>query len=448
MMSQYKLRDRHKSNANALLPDGSDSTAGRKEEEEETASQSGESEAGKTNFTAQQLIVSPAKTKTLLEVPVINMEDFQKVDINDKLDLLMAAINKINTNFHYKFTELSKKLTDEEQGALPRLHDVEVSVSEIQDRLDTLEATNAQLLDELEVVKGILQVQDKTISNNASRIINLTARSMSKNVVISGVTGDEKGENCKEKVLNFFRSQMQMQTDEDEVVVAHRIGTKYGDKSRPVVVRCKFALRNRIFQYTKNLKDLTNDQGDNYYVRAQHPDPIATEKREREETLRKIRKANSLISEEQKHRRVSAEIKSNVLYVNNTPQKQHIFPPTVREMFNTNIAEQKKMDKMTFSESAGIEDKKSVFKAHAIAVKSSTDVRLAYRKIKTLYPDADHVMLAYAVKSYTGHHDNGEYGASKKMLNILTDRGMNNHSPVCHQDLWRNTLGTEEVLTR
>ena len=33
------------------------------------------------------------------EVPVVSMSDFEVVDLNNKLNLLMSAINKVNTNF-------------------------------------------------------------------------------------------------------------------------------------------------------------------------------------------------------------------------------------------------------------------------------------------------------------------------------------------------------------
>ena len=41
------------------------------------------------------------------------MEDFQIVYVNDKVKLLMSAINKINTNFHYKFETLSQQLSSD-----------------------------------------------------------------------------------------------------------------------------------------------------------------------------------------------------------------------------------------------------------------------------------------------------------------------------------------------
>ena len=44
------------------------------------------------------------------EVPVIDMDDFERVGMNNKLNLLMAAINKVNTNFHLKIRECNERL--------------------------------------------------------------------------------------------------------------------------------------------------------------------------------------------------------------------------------------------------------------------------------------------------------------------------------------------------
>ena len=73
-----------------------------------------------------------------------------------------------------------------------------------------------------------------------------------------------------------------------------------------------------------------------------------------------------------------------------------------------------------------IKEKGSIFRGHAFKAKSSSEICLAYSKLKLLYPESDHIMIAYVIKSYSGHHDNGEHGASAKLLKILMDRSLNN----------------------
>ena len=64
------------------------------------------------------------------EVPVVSMVDFEVVDVNDKLNLLMAAINKINTNFHYKFEDLKEQVTSSIDNLQPQLSRVEQNLQE------------------------------------------------------------------------------------------------------------------------------------------------------------------------------------------------------------------------------------------------------------------------------------------------------------------------------
>ena len=260
-----------------------------------------------------------------LEVPVVNMEDFEVVDLGDKLNLLMAAINKINTNLHLKNEDLQKQIqvgetkvvkefakiekVHEEMAA--RIDDLESknpAVADVITRLESLETENAKLKDDMAILKGITQVHDRHIESNTEKVVDLAARSMANNVVISGICGETKvpeaegevkqRENCKKKVLNFFRDIMKMDTEEDEVLVAHRIGKPGGAKPRLMVVRCSQNLRDRIFKFTSNLKDVQNSSGDPYFVNVQLPEPRATEKKEREERMKAIKKSNAQIPEE------------------------------------------------------------------------------------------------------------------------------------------------------
>ena len=49
------------------------------------------------------------------------MAPFQQANVEDKLILMMAAINKINTYFYYKFNSLQKQLTNDVDGVIPTM---------------------------------------------------------------------------------------------------------------------------------------------------------------------------------------------------------------------------------------------------------------------------------------------------------------------------------------
>ena len=402
--------------------------------------------------------------KQLVEIPVINMEDFEVVDTNDKLNLLMAAINKINTNFHYKFDALKKDISDDTKGIMPHLKKLEKQQEELQARMDDwesnipvvtdlrqriqdLEAQNCKLQDDVETLKGYIQVQEKAINSNQKKITDLTSRSMANNVVITGLLKDSKDENCKEKVLTFLRTQLNMTISDSDVVVAHRMGKQQqgegGTQSRPMVVRCSLELRRTIFNHTSRLKNITNDNNQPFYVKPQLPEPLLSEKKEREDKLRSIRKANDLLPENQK--KTAAHIKNNTLYINDVPQKKHIFPPTAQDVFNIDRETRQKMDKIHISHSGVISEKKSTFCGHAVHVRNATDVKLAYLKMKAMYLECDHIMMGYTFKTFSGNADNGEFGASSKILNIIQNRGLRDTAVFMTREFGGIQLGTQTI---
>ena len=371
------------------------------------------------------------------EVPVIEIKDFTLVDMEEKLNLLMVAINKINTNFHHKFEALNNKLNDpkkgiqaqlngiyevlndEEDGVLPRMRELESENTEVLRRLEILEQSNEDLRDQVDLLRGTVQVLDKQQETMNKKVIDLTSRSMKNNILISSITGDEAKENCKEKVIDFIKTKLKMEIEDKEVIVAHRLGKKEVGKLRAIVVQCTHDLRQSVFQHTKNLKDVKNEYDQKYYVEPQLPEPIATERLENRQKYRDILRANEKLPEDKK---VQAEMKNGKLYIGGEMQKKHIFPPSVRELFQIDNVTQCTIDALKNTQSTTSYEKSSEFIAYAFKVGNAVETRLAYKKFKQLSPEAYHIMMAHKVKQYSGHQDDGEHRAGKWLLNILEDR--------------------------
>ena len=146
----------------------------------------------------------------------------------------------------------------------------------------------------------------------------------------------------------------------------------------------------------------------------------------REARLRSIRKANDLIPEEDKHRRVQTHIKNNTLFINKVPQKKHIHPLTVQDIFNCDKETAATMNAVNLVHTEAVTDKLSHFRGHVAKVKNSKEINAAYKKIRLLYPESNHIMMAYTIKNHTGFHDDGEYSAGDKLLQILLQRCLNN----------------------
>ena len=185
-------------------------------------------------------------------------------------------------------------------------------------------------------------------------------------------------------------------------------------------------LRSTIFQYTKNLKDITNKDGKAYIIQPQIPEPKATQRKEMRQKVQEIKKLNATVDDPNCH--TKAEIKKGSLYINGRLEKKHIHPPTVSEMFNIDKSTQAKLDKIKPIDSTTIYEKSSEFTAFAIRSNTSAEVKLAYKKIKQISPEADHVMMAYTFKQHSGYHDNSEHGAGKRLQELLATRNMHNIS--------------------
>ena len=301
------------------------------------------------------------------------------------------------------------------------MRDAENTIEDLQERMEKLEEEKSIMQDELFTLKGVAQVQDCKIISIDNKVVDLTARSMKNNIIIQGLDGDPgtHREDCKEKVIAFFKDKMLMQVQEDEVIVAHRIGHKRTIKPRPTVVKCVQPLRDCIFEYTKNLKDKKNDHDKYYKVSAQLPEPLYTQNQERKAKIAEANKLNKTLDDSKK---IKIEVKAGLLYLNEKAQKKHVTPPSVADVVNVPKDVQDKMDLIKFEQSRSVQERGSHFVGFATGAANTTEVRLAYRRLKQMIPEADHLVMAYVVKQYYGCHDAGEHAAGMKLQSILLDR--------------------------
>ena len=168
------------------------------ENERDTSDQySGENNPTGEDSTTEVLPVPGPPKDPPKEVPVVNMADFEVVDIEDKLNLLMSAINKINTTFHHKFESLEKQVLAQAKSLGSKISNLETFTEEISARVEDLEEKSAvienltttvqqlensqtELYDEIATIKGFLQVLDKRVISNKDKIVDLTAKEYGK----------------------------------------------------------------------------------------------------------------------------------------------------------------------------------------------------------------------------------------------------------------------------
>ena len=201
-----------------------------------------------------------------------------------------------------------------------------------------------------------------------------------------------------------------------------------------------------MFNHTHKLKGVMNSNGEAYYISPQLPEPLHTERIERESRYRSIKRLNALLSENKKDKQVDVRIKNKVLYVNKVLEKTYIYLPTVQDIFNLDNHTMEKINNIQLTHTDPMSDKGSVFRAHAFKVNNSESIKLAYKKLKLMYPESNHIMLAYAIKKYMGHQDDGEFGAGKRIQQILLSRGHNNTAVFVTREYGGFHLGKRRFL--
>ena len=132
---------------------------------------------------------------------------------------------------------------------------------------------------------------------------------------------------------------------------------------------------------------------------------------------------NKLLSENKKS---LSSIKSGKLYINNELQKKMVHSAAVTELLAIDQKEQAKMRDLNMTASDIIIDRGSMFVGYAAQVSNLVEIRRAYKQVRLMHPEADRVVTAYTTSKYAGSHDDGEYGASLRILKFLDNRRAKN----------------------
>ena len=328
----------------------------------------------------------------------IDVDDFDKQTDEEKMGTVLSTLNLICA----KVQQFDIQVNHEDVGLHPRMQT-------IQEQSDTVATDVAELKWENNILKGIVQKQSKQIQTLTDRVTQLTVKSMEKNLIVTGILGDEKKESCKAKALEFFKNQVEIDCSLEEIMVAHRKGTFVEGQNRPMIIRCTYDLCDRALKNAKNLKDKENEQGEKYYVNRQIPDVVAEQERENRQLIREQKLKDSSLPSRDKSK---IEVKNRQVYIDGAAVEQKLLPPQPIELF-VDKAERDKMEKIKFAVSDTTSMTGSEFIGFAFKTGQFAEVKRAYRKVKSLHPSADHIIGAYNLKNNWGFQDDSELGAGR-----------------------------------
>ena len=383
----------------------------------------------------------------------INPEVFGKQSLDEKLSTLVASLNKL----HVKFDTIHNDIHKDKVGLDPKLQECQDSLGEIAGDIDSI-------IFEANICKGVLHQQQERINGLEGKITDLTVRQMSENITISGLlqnVPDQNGankeeqveENCKEVVSLFFKENMKLEFEDNDIIKAHRIGPE-NKNGRMMVVKCSPTFKDQVLANTKVLAKQKNEHDQPFFVNQQLPEALIAEKREVALAIKKIKEQNAGKTPNLKKKYT---VKKRVLYVDGNPVKKVVHPPTVEDLF-VQKGEQDKTSKVKFWFSEPKDELGSIFTAIAAKVSGYTEIKRAYRKVKQMYPGSNHIMLGYDYHKVQGCQDDGEHSGGLCIQKTLEEQGVTNKAVFVVRNFGGRRLGpkrfdiirqvVKEVLTK
>ena len=345
----------------------------------------------------------------------LDIEKLRAVDDEQKFELIVNAVEAVNA----KFLTVHSMVNDASDGLDPRTGDCEERVLKLTDE-------NKQLRFELDMLKGLFIKMEMENTNLRRKVTTLTAKSMSSNILITGLCGDETTENPTEVVIEFLEEKLDLDFSHDSIKTARRIGnfSLKPEFPRTMMIQVNESLMDLIMSNKKKLRGKKNMHKKEYRISRQLPDEWNEENRQLYSQVTKTKKQNDDKTDDQEKDEIV--VRRRTLYVNKVPQKKiHLQAPTAAEIF-VDKTEQDKMDKIKFCASTGIEENGSQFTAFAIKLQSLTETKRAYTRLRQLHSSAAHIVAAYSFKNWDGFQDDREFGEGHRLLRILTDNQHNN----------------------
>ena len=349
-----------------------------------------------------------------------NSSEFATTSYADQMGNVISVINQLCK----KVTEIDIAINHDSDGINTRITSMTTQLDQehnartkYEEKLQQAEKKINNLQEENEVMRGIMCKHSEQLKVMNDRIAMLTAKSMEKNITISGLKELPK-EDCRQVVIDFLKREVEIDAESSEIYVAHRIGNKKHSSSkydRLMIARCKPELKQRVFRNISNLKEKVNHNKLPYYINKQLPDQIVEQNREIREIVKtqKVKDAELPVKE-----RAKIDVRRGEVFIDGERQEKQMLPVEVDELF-PDQQEKEKQDKIKLFTSDTISEDKSTFVAYTYKTGQLHEVRRVYRKIRRSHPNATHVVASYSLKNNRGYQDDGEYGAGHRLLHLL-----------------------------
>lgn len=294
---------------------------------------------------------------------------------------------------------------------------------------------NKRLVQELKLLQGLVQKISQQTDHSAEKLLDLTKRGMEQNILIHGMDDefeekDRKArqpmfsakERPKHAVLQFLKTEMNVDISVEDIWKAHRTGAFKPGKVRPMVVKLSYSAKDLIMDHIGSLKDKANPiTKQKYFIAEQIPEGITETRKQVSNRVKVLKDQDAGKSDDQKKK---IQVVNNNILVNGQIDKPVIAPPQPSQLFVDGFT-QARIDQLQekIVETPPQTHKNSVFSAIALKIHNLQQLQDAYIAVAQRYPSADHIMMGYAYKEegklHTGFCDDREYGAGHRIKNTI-----------------------------
>lgn len=320
-----------------------------------------------------------------------------------------------------------------------------------------------RLANEIKTLQGLVQKLSQQSNHTTTHLLDVTKRGMEQNIIVHGMDNqieinDAKletpmfstKERCKHSAIKFFKEEMNLDLEVEDLWKAHRTGAFKAGKVRPMILKLSYAAKDLVMENISSLKGRKNSKTDQvYFISEQIPDGITETKKQTAVRVKALQDANNKKPEQQ---RSKIQVVQDKILVDGQLELPPVLPPQPSQLFLC-AEDQARVDDLqnAIVETEPLSVKNSEFRALALKVHSIKQMNDAYVAVTQCFPAADHIMAAYAFKEgqkfYQGACDDKEFGASIKIKNIIFENHAKNTAIFVVRKYGGLHLGIERFKT-
>ena len=279
-----------------------------------------------------------------------------------------------------------------------------------------------QCADTVNILASVTTQHDKDIETLKRKIDSMEATSNRNKLIISGLV-EKENENLSTVVLTFLKAKLLIEKT-IELSGVRRIGT---GTVKPVEVTLSDVTdKGLIYKHTKNLKNVTNENGYAYQLRDLLPERLQEEDQRRRNMLRENKKK----AKNNTAHNINMSVRRSQLFINNAPFKKRIPAPRNWELLQMDDSERESVQMARVASTPTYTEKDNRFISYIMESSNVQEIKSAYKHLKLKHVGSTHITVAYNLTSenpeMSDYDDNGEIGAGSRILKVLRDNNVVN----------------------